>query len=63
LRRERYVAAFASMRQAISAGSRREDLSDEIAKLEDVLGSKLVAWQGLLGGAQTLPPPSPDETT
>src|SRR5215471_4603212 len=58
LRRERYVAAFVSMRHAISAGATREELSQESARLESVLGPQLSAWRAVVGAAETLPPPS-----
>jgi hypothetical protein len=61
LRRERYVAAFASMRQAISAGATREDLAEETAKIEGALGHVLAAWRAKVGSAETLPPPSHEE--
>jgi hypothetical protein len=60
MRRERYVAAFASMRQAISAGATAAEMSNEMARLEAVLGPALGPWQAKVGSADTLPPPSQD---
>jgi hypothetical protein len=60
MRRERYVAAFASMRQAISAGATAAELSNEMSRLEAVLGPVLGPWQAKVGSADTLPPPSQD---
>jgi hypothetical protein len=63
LRRQRFVAAFASVRHAISAGSTKEELSEEIHELEQTLGPALGAWRLAVGAADTLPPLPRDEVS
>jgi hypothetical protein len=56
LRRSRYVAAYACLRDAIDAGVSERELADELRQLETALGTALTAWKGRL---LTLTTPAP----
>src|SRR5439155_15820204 len=45
LKRERFVAAYACVRDAIDAGLAERDLGDEIRQIEGALGPSLTAWR------------------
>ena len=45
LSRERYVAAYACIRDAIDAGVSERELGDEIRQIETALGPSLTAWK------------------
>ena len=45
LKRERYVAAYACIRDAIEAGVSERDLGDELRQIENALGPSLTAWK------------------
>ena len=45
LRRERYVAAYACVRDAIDAGVAERDLAEELRDIEKALGPALTAWR------------------
>jgi tetratricopeptide (TPR) repeat protein len=58
--RGRYVAAFASIREALACGAPEADLAEELRQLEGALGPKLTAWRAVvatLATATTTPPP------
>jgi tetratricopeptide (TPR) repeat protein len=46
LRRKRFVAAFACLRQALEAGVAERELSEELREIEGALGLALTAWKG-----------------
>jgi tetratricopeptide (TPR) repeat protein len=45
LKRKRYVAAFACLRDALEAGVGERDLADEMREVETALGPGLTAWK------------------
>jgi hypothetical protein len=45
LKRERYVAAYACVRDAFDAGVAERDLADEVRQIEAALGPSLTAWR------------------
>ncbi len=45
LKRKRYVAAFACLRDALDAGVGERDLADELREVETALGPGLTAWK------------------
>ena len=45
LKRERYVAAYACVRDALDAGVAERDLADEVRQIEAALGPSLTAWR------------------
>src|SRR5262249_46571963 len=45
LKRKRYVAAYACLRDALSAGVGERDLADEMHEVERALGPGLTAWK------------------
>jgi hypothetical protein len=45
LKRERYVAAYACVRDALEAGVAERDLADELRQIEAALGPALTAWR------------------
>jgi hypothetical protein len=58
--RGRYVAAFASVREALAAGAAETDLAEDIRQLESTLGPKLTAWRAAV--ATSSAPPGPAES-
>src|SRR6266700_7013087 len=58
--RGRYVAAFASVREALAAGTAEADLAEDIRQLESTLGPKLTAWRAAVATTNTtsIPPES-----
>ena len=52
LRRKRYVAAYACLRDALDAGVRERDLADELRQCETVLGVALTGWTAKLVGGE-----------
>jgi len=57
--RGRYVAAFASIREALAAGAPEAELAEDIRQLEGTLGPKLTAWRATVATAGSTPS-SPD---
>jgi hypothetical protein len=45
LKRERYVAAYACVRDALDAGVAERELADEVRQIETALGPSLTAWR------------------
>jgi hypothetical protein len=45
LKRGRYVAAYACLRDALDAGVAERELADEIRQVEGALGPSLTAWR------------------
>jgi hypothetical protein len=45
LKRRRYVAAYACLRDALSAGVGERDLAEELREVEIALGPGLTAWK------------------
>ncbi len=45
LKRKRYVAAFACVREALDAGAAELDLAEELQQIEAALGHTLTAWK------------------
>ena len=45
LKRGRFVAAYACLRDALDAGVAERDLSDELRLVEGALGPSLTAWR------------------
>ncbi len=45
LKRRRYVAAFACLRDALEAGVGERDLAEEMREIESALGPELTAWK------------------
>src|ERR1700733_9915193 len=45
LKRQRYVAAYACVRDALEAGVAERDLADEVRQIEVALGPSLTAWR------------------
>ena len=45
LKRKRYVAAFACVRDALDAGVGERDLAEELREIETRLGPGLTAWK------------------
>jgi hypothetical protein len=63
-RRGRFVAAFATVREALAAGAQESDLAEEIRQLEAELGPKLTAWRALVAAsAATTTPPPPEASS
>ncbi len=58
--RGRFVAAFASVREALAAGTLESDLAEDIRQLESTLGPKLTAWRAAVATTNTtsIPPES-----
>ena len=48
LKRKRYVAAYACLRDALGAGVGERDLADELREVEQALGPGLTAWKARL---------------
>jgi hypothetical protein len=48
VQREKYVAAFACVREARSAGVADSDMVEEIREIEARLGTALTAWRGVV---------------
>ncbi|MDF2695954.1 MAG: hypothetical protein K0S65_4337 [Labilithrix sp.] len=48
IQRGRYVAAFACLKDALSAGALEKDLADDIREVETKLGPALTAWKAKL---------------
>lgn len=48
IRRGRYVAAFACLKDALAAGASEKDLADDIREVEAKLGPPLTAWKAKL---------------
>ncbi|HEX9297654.1 MAG TPA: hypothetical protein VF881_17550 [Polyangiaceae bacterium] len=61
-KRGRYVAAFASVREAIAAGALETELAEDIRQVETVLGPRLTAWRATVATSNTLPAP-PDTSS
>jgi hypothetical protein len=59
--RGRYVAAFASVREALAAGNAEAELAEDIRQLESTLGPKLTAWRASV--ATSNPTPSPPDSS
>ncbi len=59
--RGRFVAAFASVREALAAGAPESELAEDIRQLEATLGPKLTAWRAAV--ATTNPSSMPPEST
>jgi hypothetical protein len=59
--RGRYVAAFASIREALAAGTAEADLAEDLRQLESTLGPKLTAWRAAV--ATSNPTPSPPDSS
>jgi len=59
-RRGRFVAAFATVREALAAGASESDLADEIRQLEGALGPKLTAWRALVANTAASTPHPPE---
>ncbi len=55
--RGRYVAAFASVREALAAGTPEAELAEDIRQLESTLGPKLTAWRAAVASSAAPPPP------
>jgi len=56
--RGRFVASFASVREALAAGAPESDLAEDIRQLESTLGPKLTAWRAAVATTNpTTPPP------
>ena len=53
MQRERYVAAFACLRDALEAGVAERELADEIREIETALGPALTAWKAVRIAANT----------
>lgn len=51
--RRRYVAAFACIREARSAGVADSDMMEEIREIEANLGASLTAWRGIVATAKS----------
>lgn len=51
IKRKRYVAAFACVREARSAGVADSEMTEEILEIEAKLGSALTAWRGMVVSA------------
>jgi len=62
-RRGRFVAAFATVREALAAGAVESDLADEIRQLEGELGPKLTAWRALVANAAASTPHPPEASS
>jgi hypothetical protein len=60
--RGRYVAAFASIREALAAGALETELADDIRQIESALGPRLTAWRATVATAGP-PPGSPDPSS
>jgi hypothetical protein len=51
LKRDRYVAAFACLRDAMAAGVAEKDITNELRRIEEKLGPQLTAWKARLVSA------------
>jgi hypothetical protein len=51
LKRDRYVAAFACLRDALAAGVPEKDVANELRRIEEKLGPQLTAWKARLVSA------------
>jgi tetratricopeptide (TPR) repeat protein len=51
LKRDRYVAAFACLRDAMAAGVQEKDIANELRRIEEKLGPQLTAWKARLVSA------------
>lgn len=60
--RGRFVAAFASVREALAAGAVESDLAEDIRQLESTLGPKLTAWRASVASSGIASGP-PDSTS
>jgi hypothetical protein len=48
MKRKRYVAAFACLKDALAAGAAEKDVADDIREVETKLGPPLTAWKARL---------------
>jgi hypothetical protein len=48
LRRKRFVAAYACLRDALDAGVGEREVADEMRQIEQALGPSLTAWKARL---------------
>jgi hypothetical protein len=52
LKRKRFVAAYACLREALEAGVRERDVADELRQVEAAMGVALTGWKAKLVGGE-----------